>query len=64
MGSVRGTEDRRTEVFTVDGSRYTVVPSGHEGARIVVFEDAAYNLEAEYLTSERYEWLREMSKGF
>ena len=51
-----------TEVFSVDGLRCTVIPSGHEGARIVVFEDAAYNLEAEYITDERYEWLKEMGK--
>lgn len=39
------------------GDRATIIPSGYEGAMIVVFDDPAYNIHAKYLTKELHEKL-------
>ena len=46
------------EVFNIEDARYTVIPSGFKRARLLVFEDCTYDPMVEYITDERYEWLK------
>lgn len=41
-----------------DGEQVTIIPSGFDGTKLIIFEDYTYNISVVYLHAEMYEQLK------